>query len=108
MAQSFPTKPVRIAVPFGAGGVADLTARTVAQKLSKYWAGRWRSKTPKSVIARLNRDILAAVNAPDVKKKPAELNVEARSSSPEQAAELLASEVKRWGEVIQRAKIPQQ
>jgi tripartite-type tricarboxylate transporter receptor subunit TctC len=34
-AQSFPVKPLRIVVPFGAGGVADLTARTVAQKMSE-------------------------------------------------------------------------
>ena len=32
---AFPVKPLRIVVPFGAGGVADLTARTVAQKMSE-------------------------------------------------------------------------
>ena len=34
-AQAFPAKPIRIVVPFGAGGVADLTARAVGQKLSE-------------------------------------------------------------------------
>ena len=34
-AQNFPGKSVRIVVPFGAGGVADMTARAVAQKLSQ-------------------------------------------------------------------------
>lgn len=33
---NYPLKPLKIVVPFGAGGVADLTARTVAQKLSEY------------------------------------------------------------------------
>src|SRR5204862_3187371 len=34
MAQAFPTKPVRIVLPFGPGGVADITTRTIAPKMS--------------------------------------------------------------------------
>jgi tripartite-type tricarboxylate transporter receptor subunit TctC len=66
------------------------------------------AKTPKEVIARLNKEVLAALNSPDVKKRLQDLNVQAHPSSPEQAAELLATETKRWGEVITRAKIPKQ
>jgi tripartite-type tricarboxylate transporter receptor subunit TctC len=33
-AQAFPTKPVHIVLPFGPGGVADITTRTIAPKMS--------------------------------------------------------------------------
>ena len=34
-AASYPTRPVRIIVPYGAGGIADVTMRMVAEKLSQ-------------------------------------------------------------------------
>ncbi len=36
-AQEYPTKPVRIIVPFPASGVADVLARMVAQRLGETW-----------------------------------------------------------------------
>ena len=34
-AQGYPVRPIKIIVPFGAGGVADITARVLAQKMSE-------------------------------------------------------------------------
>ena len=66
------------------------------------------SKTPAPVIARLSKEITAAVNNPEVAKKLRELNVQAQASTPEQTAKLLQSEIKRWGDVITAAKIQKQ
>jgi tripartite-type tricarboxylate transporter receptor subunit TctC len=65
-------------------------------------------KTPRPVIDRLNKDIVAALAKPEVKKKLADLNIDADPSTPDEAAALLASDIKRWGAVIERAGIPKQ
>ena len=66
------------------------------------------ARTPAPIVERLNRDIRAALVHPDVRKKLQDLHITARGSTPEQARQLLESEIKRWGEVIARANIPRQ
>jgi tripartite-type tricarboxylate transporter receptor subunit TctC len=62
--------------------------------------------TPPAVIARLHGELQALLLQPEMKKRLADLNVDARGSTPEQLAGLLASEIRRWSDVIARAKIP--
>ena len=87
---------------------------TVAQSgLKGYSVASWNAlaapaKTPKDVIARLNREVQAVLNTPDVKKRLADLHIEASPSTPAQLGDLLTTEIKRWSEVIVRSKIPTQ
>ena len=66
------------------------------------------AKTPKDVIARLNKDIVAALHDPAVRKRLEDLNLDPHPGTPEQAAAMLNNDIKRWGDVIARAKIPKQ
>jgi tripartite-type tricarboxylate transporter receptor subunit TctC len=66
------------------------------------------AKTPRPVIDRLQREIAATVADAGVQQKLRDLNIDPRSSTPEQASELLASDIRRWSGVIERAGIPKQ
>jgi len=66
------------------------------------------AKTPSAVLERLQHDISAAVQSPEVKRQLQDLNVDARASTQQQLADLLASDVRRWSQVIEQAHIPRQ
>ncbi|WP_382156715.1 Bug family tripartite tricarboxylate transporter substrate binding protein [Hydrogenophaga sp. ANAO-22] len=78
-----------------------------------YIASSWNalavpSKTPRAVVERLHKEIATAVADPGVREKLRGLNIDARSSTPEQNAALLASDIRRWSGVIEKAKIQKQ
>ena len=88
-------------------------ARESGGSLATFTATSWNglavpAKTPPDVVARLSREVQAAVTHPDVKKRLLELNLVAQGSSPAQLGALMASEVSRWSEVIAHAKVPRQ
>jgi len=89
------------------------SARESGGSLGNFNVSSWNglavpAKTPKDVIARLSNEVQAALALPDVKKRMLDLNLVAQGSSPERLGELLAAEIRRWGEVITGARIERQ
>lgn len=83
------------------------------QGVKGFVASSWNAfaapaKTPRAVIERLNKDINAALANPEVQQKLRNLNIDPAGGTPEQAAELLAADIRRWGAVIERSGIPKQ
>ena len=88
-------------------------AREAGGPLANFSAASWNgiavpAKTPKDIVARLNRELVRILALPEVKQKLADLTLVAQSSTPEQQVELLDRDIKRWAGVIERAKIPKQ
>ncbi len=87
---------------------------TVAESgVAGYEASAWNAlaapaRTPKAVIDRLNREVRAAVAAPDLKQRLQELGVDTRPSTPEELRAHLVSEMAKWKIVIERANIEKQ
>ena len=108
-------KALRPLATFGekrATGLADVpTANEVGGALKGLYIASWNAlaapaKVPKDVIDRMNHECVVALANPEVKKKLADLSVDAKSSTPQQLGALLDSEIKRWSGVIEHAKIP--
>lgn len=61
--------------------------------------------TPQAIIDTLNKAIREVLAQPDVIKRYQELGITARASSPEELSKRLATEIKKWSDVIEKAKI---
>jgi tripartite-type tricarboxylate transporter receptor subunit TctC len=60
---------------------------------------------PPDVKAKLHAEIVAALNAPDVRPRMEELGFEIVANTPEQFREFLGAELARWKQVIETGKI---
>jgi tripartite-type tricarboxylate transporter receptor subunit TctC len=61
--------------------------------------------TPKDIIARLNREVNAVLEMPDLRAKLAAQGIEALGGTPESLHAELLDEIAKWGRVIAEAKI---
>jgi tripartite-type tricarboxylate transporter receptor subunit TctC len=83
---------------------------TVAEKLPGYAVDLWwgffvPAGTPRAVVSKLNREIVAALGAHDVREKLAPQGFNLVSGTPEQLADFVKAERSKWEKVISSAGI---
>jgi len=84
--------------------------REVGGRMSNFQVASWNglavpAKTPREVVLTLNKALQNILAMPEVKTRLSELSLYAQGSSPEQVGEILQADIRRWSEVIARAKI---
>lgn len=90
-------------------GVPTIAESGVPGYQSSSWNGLAApAKTPKDVVARLNRAIAEAMASADTKKRLQEIGIQPMSSSPEAFKALLDKEIVKWRDVVAQAKIEKQ
>jgi tripartite-type tricarboxylate transporter receptor subunit TctC len=70
-----------------------------------WWGVLLPAGSPKAVVDKLNADTVKALADPDVKKRFADLGVEAVSSTPEQFAAFIRDEMAKYAKLIKDANI---
>jgi tripartite-type tricarboxylate transporter receptor subunit TctC len=70
-----------------------------------WWGVLFPAGTPKNIVERLNADTRKALADADVKKRFADLGVEAVSSSPEQFGSFIKQEMAKYTKLIKEANI---
>lgn len=78
--------------------------------LKTYEAGTWfsvvgRAGTPRAIINQLNRDIIAALNSPDLKNRLESIGFDIRTQSPEEFAKFIRDDLALSAKVIKAANI---
>jgi tripartite-type tricarboxylate transporter receptor subunit TctC len=70
------------------------------------WYGAFApAGTPVAVVARINSDINAALQSPDMRDALFNQGMVQRGGSPEQFGDMVRKELARWARVVERAKI---
>ena len=78
----------------------------VAGMVVTNWFGVFApARLPKEILAKLHKAVLDAMRAPDVRAKFANLSLEITTTTPQEFAAHLKSELERWGKVVKAAGI---
>jgi tripartite-type tricarboxylate transporter receptor subunit TctC len=76
--------------------------------MTSWWGMFGPAGLPQPVVTRLNTELVRILKLPDVQKTFATLGVDAATSTPEELAALVKSEVPKYAKLIQEIGIPKQ
>ncbi len=62
--------------------------------------------TPPEIIKKINVEVNTVLKLPDIKARMSQLGMEPLLGTPEQLGERMAFDIKRWGNVIEKAGVP--
>jgi len=87
-------------------GVPTLAEAGMPQFDRYTWFGMFApAGTPPDIVARLQREIVAALQAPDLLERFATIGAEPVGSTPQQFVERIRSDAARWADVIRAANV---
>ncbi|HLF38117.1 MAG TPA: tripartite tricarboxylate transporter substrate binding protein [Burkholderiales bacterium] len=70
-----------------------------------WWGLSAPAKTPPAILARLHKEAIRAVNAPDVRQRLEGVGADIIGNTPEQYAAFIRNEIDKWAKVIKAAGI---
>ena len=71
--------------------------------INQWWGYVAPASVPAAIIARLNKDLVAAIEHPSVRERATELAVDVRTTTPAQLKAHIANELQRWTSVARDA-----
>jgi len=74
-------------------------------EVNNWYAMAAPAGTPRPVILRINKEIIAAMNVPEVKAFLLQQGLEVSTSTPEELGRYMKSEFEKWSKLIAEAKI---
>ncbi|MGE5465748.1 MAG: Bug family tripartite tricarboxylate transporter substrate binding protein [Methanocella sp.] len=110
--QSGKVRAIAVTGPKRAEAVPNVP--TVAESgVPGYAAENWYGmlapgKTPKHIVDRLNRDLVAALKQPDVIQQLKERGIDAAPTTPQEFANYMRAEEKKWVPIIRKSNIKEE
>jgi tripartite-type tricarboxylate transporter receptor subunit TctC len=97
-------RPIAVTGPKRTASLPDVP--TIGETLPSYspgtsfWVLLTRAGTPEPVMKQLSADVLRAMQAPEVRERFAQMDIEAVGSTPAECEAFLRQEIAVWGKIV--------